>query len=1241
MLCPQCGTANPDSNEFCEQCGQALSPTVVADAATHLRSGSVQWGDDPVPDWLLNLQNALPDELRDPELDGIVKARHISAAPGTIDSRAVTDMGESPADQSIPTPIEAESDEWLSSILTSLRPSEETTGSADSVDEQQAWLNSLLASAGREPADAGTAREATPADGIAEFADEEPDWLSDLRSTVADGVPELEQGPANGEREFPAWLQDRLPRPSGEDSGEVPYEDISETQPMPQAEPLKPDAQEPEPPAWLQSIQDTIPTAFSEGVARGLSGLDESQSTREIPEWLQDIDEPYSNLKEAPSTETPVPDWLRAYQEDERPDEPQVSAGDLAVPDWLAEHAIESPTASAVEAKAAEAEETQQFPAFIRPARDEVPPEEEEAADTETAFPPFEQTRGWPDTALLSRVFGDQTVGDERLPAPESAPEPTAMQADSELSAVAADTEGQTLHMEADVRSWLDGNSGEDTSVGESTEEMPATDNEVPDWLREHAAADAAQIANGWPAEMEMPNEFASDATPESPATGDGFDTTDMPDWLASLAQGEDTAEVTGGLSAEGQPPEVLYAQEELPDWLRAAKDVQPAPDEHQETPSAAEAIEDEETLAGMLIEPPENKAVLPHVVTEAESGEEESTPPAPVTTQADTEISEVSAPERYADGSATEPEEWAIDTEGLTYGETPASEPEIRQGLSFAPGGEEETAPAAHITPKATPEDSEALPQWLRDLRKQEKSEELEPPAWLTDNYVPEEGEQTENTYLPAGEDIAGWLAAVTSAEEAIAAEGIPDWLHELDQSEEKLSQGTASPEEGGIPGWLREMGDLESDREIAGIGREESTLPPEKDATTEIPEYSAQQATDTDTPERIDVADRVHGTAEVPAASPESTIPMPAAGTLRPRPVGAREGTVLPALAGTLGIESAVTRLQAGAHDAAQVLPEDTELSEIFQEIVSEPLLPRVSRESRERAHIWQTLGHILIYLLVIAAVVVPLYWQVALGLSYIDEHNIPISAQTQKVYEQINTIPTRELVLLIVDYEPSLAEELNAQARTLLRSLMEREFRILIVSTSLSGSQVIQDIVDELAAQSAGHYQYGRDYLNLGYLPGQETSLALFGRSPLAAVRVDFRNGKELSSYALARSLEVIPTEGFEQIIPLVINLSGNQENLRTWIEQVSAQNTNLNTIAGVSAGLEPYFLPYLKSGQLSGLLSGLVGAAEFEALSEQPARAIRSIDSQLATHLLIVGLILAGNLGYALKRLAKQR
>ena len=605
-----------------------------------------------------------------------------------------------------------------------------------------------------------------------------------------------------------------------------------------------------------------------------------------------------------------------------------------------------------------------------------------------------------------------------------------------------------------------------------------------------------------------------------------------------------------------------------------------------------------------------------------------------------DSETAGIAAPDMYAAESSASLEEWALDTEDMNYEETSVSGSKIPQEGLFAPGGAEEPASPTRVTPETGHDDVDAImPQWLRDLRKQEKSEDLEPPAWLTDAAPALAEGAAKDTRAPDDASSADWLATVTSSEEYLGAEGFPDWLHEMDASEERPTQPTATPDEATIPSWLREMSDLAGSSGGADVTQTEPAVPAEEgdEGAPAKPTMPASQSTLDETV----ATPRVPGPAGARIAVPESTTPMPTTrATARSRPERGRPVPVLP-LAGTLGIETAVSAVRPGYQRSEQSGPEDTELSEVFREIVNEPLLSRVSGASEKRPRIWQALGRALIYLLVVAAVGVPLYWQGALGLSYIDEHNIPVSSQTRDVYERINAIPERETVLLMVDYEPAMAEEMNVQARALLRTFMQRQFRILIVSTSLAGSQVAQNIVDELAAQSNGNYQYGRDYLNLGYLPGQETSLALFGRSPLSAVRVDFRDGKELSSFVIARSLEMVPVEGFGQIIPLVVDLSGNQENLRTWIEQVAAMNPDLSTIAGVSAGLEPYFVPYLKSGQLAGMLSGLVGAAELEVLSGRPARAIRSIDSQLAAHLLIVALILVGNLAYAFKRLTKRR
>ncbi len=95
---------------------------------------------------------------------------------------------------------------------------------------------------------------------------------------------------------------------------------------------------------------------------------------------------------------------------------------------------------------------------------------------------------------------------------------------------------------------------------------------------------------------------------------------------------------------------------------------------------------------------------------------------------------------------------------------------------------------------------------------------------------------------------------------------------------------------------------------------------------------------------------------------------------------------------------------------------------------------MLTRVSREQGRGAHL-AALGHILFYC---SSSPPPscLCTGSRPGLGYIDEHNIPLSGQTQKGYEQI--MPSlQESWSVIVDYEPRLAEESTAQARTLLRS------------------------------------------------------------------------------------------------------------------------------------------------------------------------------------------------------------
>ena len=283
------------------------------------------------------------------------------------------------------------------------------------------------------------------------------------------------------------------------------------------------------------------------------------------------------------------------------------------------------------------------------------------------------------------------------------------------------------------------------------------------------------------------------------------------------MTQDEEADETVAVPDVDAEQTEVVFAQEELPDWLRCSEGCR-APagtgDRTGRTHGRRSGVTEEgETEAWAII-----------AADGLDEAEGDAAPPEP--DQAEAAASDVVAPERYTDESVAEPDEWVTDTEDATYEKTPAIESGVSQAPLFTPGEEEETTSAAHATPEATSEEDEAMPQWLRDLRKQEKSEDLEPPAWLSDSYWQTEDEQQEDAPPQTGEDTAGWLAALSSPENAIDNEGIPDWLHEMDTSEEQGAPKTVSPEEEAIPSWLREMGDLKGDEESTGPAVEEACL-------------------------------------------------------------------------------------------------------------------------------------------------------------------------------------------------------------------------------------------------------------------------------------------------------------------------------------------------------------------------------------------------------------------------------
>jgi hypothetical protein len=233
-----------------------------------------------------------------------------------------------------------------------------------------------------------------------------------------------------------------------------------------------------------------------------------------------------------------------------------------------------------------------------------------------------------------------------------------------------------------------------------------------------------------------------------------------------------------------------------------------------------------------------------------------------------------------------------------------------------------------------------------------------------------------------------------------------------------------------------------------------------------------------------------------------------------------------------------------------------------------------------------------------------------------------NLPLTQATVDFYEAVESLERGSVVLISHDYDPGTAAEITPQVSGILDHLMRRGIKIVNLSLTPEGQAFADRALENVVSDHEG-YILGRDYINLGYVAGNEVGARFIAEGL----------GARLSPYSLGEGVR-----GLEDI-DLVIILAGSQEQLRRWVEQVQAPY-NVAMVAGVSAQVDPAARPYYRSGQLKGLLSGLVGAAEYERVNQHPGVALSRMLPQAAAHLVIALFILLGNFAYLVERLRER-
>lgn len=692
-------------------------------------------------------------------------------------------------------------------------------------------------------------------------------------------------------------------------------------------------------------------------------------------------------------------------------------------------------------------------------------------------------------------------------------------------------TPSGTEDQDTGLPSWLTG--AEDTPPSVS----PPGGTSVPDWLKELGPAagtpEPGTASALFTEETDIPGSSISEAG-ETSASADQLTPVELPDWLKELRDTSHLSDEEEIQSLSPSPSE--WTPDETRPEVPSIPTKSPAEDagnfawlrEMQEKSAPPELDKSTPAFDGAVISPPEDTGELDWLKTIRS--------PEPPTR------------EEPPTSALTEEPDW------------------------FTQASTEVPAPSDSKTLPVSPLDDIELPAWLKDAAPGSLAvpdEQVELPDWMK----PANLEPTAAEPLPAAEEaLPDWLSGPAEgstdkeAPEPLEPSGAPGWLSNLPALEETPAEipddlplpalPAAELPSGGLDSLFTPMPDWLSET-ASSSGRETAAS-----STRPSPTEPAESLTPANLPSWVQAMRPVEASAPAPAEGEETLE------TQGP-------------LAGLHGILPSLPYLNPARRPQAQSMKLDASteqqnhgalLEQILQAEIHPYPVPAARGMSVQRG-LRLAIGILLFLALLLGT---------AAGTQILP---LPVgwSAETMAAVQAVESIPPGSPVLVVFDYEPSLAGEMEAAAAPLLDHIIIRSHPVLtLLSTSPTGTA----LADRLFAGPLQPLAY-QDLINLGYLPGGLGGVRSFVQNPAAAMPLGADStpaGRGVGTYS-----------EYSAILVITDSLEGG----RTWIEQAGPPwYTGRAFVVISSAQAGPMLQPYYSSGQINGLVSGLFDAAVME-------------------------------------------
>ncbi len=713
---------------------------------------------------------------------------------------------------------------------------------------------------------------------------------------------------------------------------------------------------------------------------------------------------------------------------------------------------------------------------------------------------------------------------------------------------------------ETDTPSWL-----------ANIQSQPKSEkDELTDWFKE-AASPSSQESN-WLDEPAAKNKFTAQ-------NSEPLSSSDTPDWLRQMQANESAAP-----SQPAQSDEIFNSNDDTPDWLKSMSAADSAQNNQAPAGQTLNAGDDAPDWLKRMDEPD------PAGSGTAFSAEEDA--PAwlqqPASPQADDDVPNwLNTLDAQQKVQASDP--------------VPFSEPGIGGGDAGFTSSEDTPDwlknMQAEEEPKAPPLKGTS-PLWLRDESAAE-AEDINVPSWLAS--TPPMAEQQP----PAFES-----SAFESKEEQADLGDIPNWLKAAAPQSSIFSEPAAEPDQtqtfsSDTPDWLSAFKSVEGSQPASPFAGE--TQPQQELPSPAFTENSFESLGDNslfnETPDWLSNA------AEPPAA--DSPLTSNDAGSIdagelpswvqamRPVDSGSRSADMPTdqtlesrgALAGLQGVLPAVPGFTPSSKPKAYSILLQATDEQKSQALLLEQILAAEAEPQPIASYAPLAASRSLRWF-----IAVMVFGIVAFGLRTtsfsipsipLDGNNSKLNPLNDALYV-VQHIPDNAPVLVVMDYQPSRAGELEAAALPVFDQMdLLHHPNLYFVSTNEMGSILTERLVslsftfNSMKSLRDRYQESGQSLINLGYLPGGEMGVRAFVQNPFLVMPQD-----------VAGSPSRLQENGISinQFVAIIV-MTDSADSGRAWIEQTQIAQYPFPLVFITSSQAGPMLQPYYDSGQIKGIVNGL--------------------------------------------------